>query len=255
MWRFLWEFLKFVYKNGPTIGFWLVILTPLHSWFLSLPLWIKVFLYIISVIALFSSIEKIYRGIREIISKVPATTATSKKVSVTDKNKVLALQQSIPSNLSMKAVYRYAKNYAKEWASDGEALWVTYYIDLKKQKTSQNAQIFIQSKLKNEYVITSLPGRYNHIEEGGINKEVPVFWRRKEKIPKITSYKGWQEKLSIAIEQESSNIAKADETEIQISPFKESLHFTFYFKIDNRNWGSVYETVFQEGTLKLRKRE
>jgi|GEM_PF-4159722 len=254
MWRFLWEFLKFAFKNGPTFGFWLGVIIYIPDWFIGLPAWVKMSLYVISVVALFFSIRKIFRGGREIVSKVPATTVTSKRISVTETNKILALQKSIPSNLSMKSVYAYAKNYAKEWASDGQMLSITYYIELEKQKTSQRAQIFIRSKRRNEFLTTYLPGRSDNIEEGGKNEILSFRLQKGENIPKVTSYKGWQKKLSIAIEKESANIAKADEMQIQISPSKESLDFTFYFKKDNRKWKSFYKSLFQEGSLELKKR-
>lgn len=240
MLRVFWEVMKFIFRNGPNFLFWFGVSVSFFSWFHDFSLWLKIVLFALPIVAIIFSIKRIILEGKEIVSSIPANAATSKKVSVMSSDKVFALKKSIPSNLSMKAIHRYAKNRAKEWASDGVVSSITYYLELKGDTVSQTAQIYIWSETRNELLMTYLPSKAERIEEASENQRGCIPWKLKAgNVSNIFLFKAWREELSTAIEKQSSDVAKAEEIRIQINTNEEPVDFRFYFSKENRRWSKM----------------
>ena len=138
---------------------------------------------------------------------------------------------SIPTNTSLKSLYGYAEDYAKNWAPDGVLDHINFYIDLNDGVISKRAQIFLKSALRSEQLTTYFPAMSDGIEELADSTTNDISMSGAP----IYEYVKWREHLKNAIESSSSDIAKASEVGIQIA-CNSKLDFRFEFKLDNRKW-------------------
>jgi len=225
---------KYIFENGPNAVFWVGVLLLGVSWYKSsglsylLPVIVLVCLAIFG-ITLF--IRKTYKDVKKEVLNTGAKAAVGGSVIVTD-DAINDLKNAIPSNSSLKLLYGYAEDYARNWAPDGELLKVTYYIELKEGKVKNLAQIFIYSKKRGEELTTYFPKMSDKITEKGESERYGFG----ENIQRLYSHPKWRDELEAAIEKFSSDIAKADEIGIQISTYSDGLSFNFTFRLQSREW-------------------
>jgi len=229
---------KYVFENGPNFVFWFAILFGGYIWFSQLPSYIRIFIVIISITAIAILTRKNYKNIKSKLTSALIETATSEVYEVRSKEeRVPKFQQSIPTLIQMKGVYRYAEEFARNWASDAKLNSLNYYLEYKDGKVSHTVQIYISSENRNEKLTTYFPSKSKGIEE--MNGPVPSY---EVKSSRIYSIKGWRKKIEQVIESRSSDIEKAEYIDIQISVTKdlfdgsEYLQLYMTFSIGDRQW-------------------
>jgi len=192
---------------------------------------IRLLFILIPLFGLVLFVRKSYKDVRKGYLRRGANQSVGSTVKTQKDGNIQDLISSIPTNASMKSLYGYAEDYAKNWASDGTLDHLNFYIDLKDGSIVKRAQIFLNSSMRNEQLTTYFPKMSDDIEELAGTDTATIAAGSKP----IYSYDKWREALKHAIESSSSDIAKANEVGIQIAGGS-GLVFRFTFKINNRKW-------------------
>ena len=229
--RKILKLLKYTFENGPNIGFWVGVLIILYDWCSKQSIPIRLFFIIVPLIAITTSLRRIYNEIKQQALTSAALAATEKKTNSPGVDKLTLLQNNVPSEYSLRAIYKYAQNYAERWASDGEVTGINYYLEATADVLTKRAQIFIRSSKRGEKLTTYLPSTLDGIEEF----EQEQYYTQGI-APRIYSFRGWKKELTSVIETASKDLAKSDEARLQISPNVNGLYLFFYFKNGNRQW-------------------
>ena len=230
---------KFLFENGPNIGFWIGIFYYYQNWYTKQNSFIKTIIGIVSVISMTTVLSILIKSFRTVISeifKINAEASLKKEEGTKKKNPTRLLIKASPSKKNLKRIYKYAKNYAKSWASDGKLKSIVYYLKSQKNIINKTAQIYIQSQLKMESLTTYLPVYSQKIEEF----YEPRHHDEKD-IPEIYAFPKWKKAVEIAIENSTSDIEKADITKVQIIPHNDSLNINLSFEIKNREWKKRFD--------------
>lgn len=231
----LWIIFKFIFENGPNVGFWIGVLYFLNTWFVKRSITIKIVIFIVPVIAIFLIIVGTFRKIKSQLLETNVESGLKERKGNANKDLVKLLIKNLPTRTNLVALYKYATAYAKSWASDGRVEEINYYLDLENNKIEKDVQIYINSATKREHLAFYLPRHSKQIEEfsqgeGSYEKNVPS----------IFSFKYWREAAEKALENSTSDIEKADKTRVQISPSMDSLTMNFTFEKGDREWKKHY---------------
>lgn len=222
----LWVLFKSSYKEGPRLGFWILLLFNLIPYLSRFPIYLVVLILVLTIapliISFFSWLKKaetltMEKNVKESISK------TKKQINIPN-SKLLII--NLPTNRDLKRLNRYFDNYSKEWASDGIIKEINYYLEIEGDELTKDVQAYIYSGNRKETLTKYFPSKSEKIEI----ERIPVG-----QYPPIYEFSKWRENAVIAIEKCSGDIDISDKVRLQIGPSKDALHINFYLEIKNRN--------------------
>ena len=230
-----WIIFKFIFENGPNVGFWIGVLYFLNSWFAKQSVAARVIIFTGPVVAIFIIVVGTFRKIKGQLLETSIESDLHDRKGSVNEDRIKLLIRNLPTRTNLMALRKYATAYAKAWASDGGVKEINYYLDLEDNKVTKDVQIYISSTTKRERLVFYLPRRSKQIEEFGQGES-----SYEKGSPSIFSFEYWREAAEKALENSTSDIEKADKTRVQISPSQDSLTINLTFEKGEREWRRHY---------------